>query len=114
MKDQPQLEKCISEIIENAEKDRSAAYSMLSDLTEEIDNSADHDNEKLERSGVTAQKLISTAQASNDQIIKVLKELRRIADSGEGEGSFSVDDMADDLYNRIEEKTEEGGVEEDG
>lgn len=106
MTDQPTLEDCISKVIENAEDDRAKAYALLSELENEMTECKNKgDMEKHENAGETASKYLKVIQRSNEQIIKVIKSLRRIEKQRAEEdiNSTTSSSIYDEIANTDEE-----------
>ena len=98
MKARQALENYISKAIENAESDRSQAQALLSELEEEMKEAEGKDPEKHERAGDTASKYLKVIQKSNDQIIKVIKALRKLVEKDqEGSNSSAQTNIYDDI-----------------
>lgn len=114
MKVQKALENYISKAIENAEEDRAQAQALLSALESEMKDTQSKDKEKHERAGNTATKYLKAIQNSNDQIIELVKTLRKMMDDEQND-SVSLD--SDSIYDDIQDvkfNEDDLEVEEDG
>jgi len=111
MTDQNSSGECLSEIIENARKDRGLTEKLISDLIDEIrecKNGNTPDANKNERAGNTVNKYIQSLQRSNEQLIKAAKILRK-KENEETDQNYDFNDFNFDEEEEVVLSEEEEG-----
>jgi len=91
----------VDEVIENIKKDRKDTSAMLDDVSLYIAANPERHKEY----GMISAKYLELRQRANEQLIKVVEQLRKSTDSGDF-GDLSSEDR-DSMYDAIEEEDQE-------
>jgi len=96
------LEELVKEALENAREDRGKVVSALKPILEDINSGNDADL------GKPVSNLLQDLQRSNEQIIKIMKEVRKSDDEGSSvsPGSFTLQDLDDSEKEEVEVQKE--------